>query len=284
MRFQDLEGLMEAVRLGSISKASEMLHISHTALGKQIRSLEAYYGVQLLKRTSSGVVPTEAGTYLINRAAGLMSEFESIHSELRRYREPASYTIGALPSLSASCLPDRILAMKKDGMDSQVQIMHTSDELWDRLENGQMDGILAELSTAHKVPFVKILFHEPYVAVVHAEHAFGKLPSIEPQELDGQQLILYPQGCGIRKWVEAAMKQHRFTPVIASEVGFGGFIAGMVAAKAGITVLPESSAVRLGEPNLAVVPFAGQAAHRTIVFAACRKEVGRRLWPYFKHS
>ncbi|WP_274365150.1 LysR family transcriptional regulator [Paenibacillus thermotolerans] len=282
MRFQDLEALIEAARLGSISKASEMLHISHTALGKQIRSLEAFYGVQLLKRTSSGVTPTEAGMHLINRVTDLLAEFESIRNELRVYREPAKYVIGSLPSLAASYLPDRVLAMKLSGTDCQVRIMQTSDELWESLKLGSLDGILAEMAPENHLFFTKVLFEEPFVTVVHKEHPFTKFQSVQPLDLDGQQLILYPSGCGIRRWVINAMRQHGCEPTITNEVGFGGFIAGMVAAKAGITVLPESTAKRLGEPDLITVPFSSPDAHRTIVFATANQEFGKRLGPYFK--
>lgn len=47
MNIEVLEGFLEVVRLGSIAKASERLHISHPALSKQIRKMEQYYGVTL---------------------------------------------------------------------------------------------------------------------------------------------------------------------------------------------------------------------------------------------
>lgn len=282
IRFQDIEGFLEAARLGSISKASETLHISHTALGKRIRSLESYYGVQLLKRTSSGVTPTEAGIHVINKVTDLLAQFESIHAELRIYREPSSYRIGVLPSLSASYLPERIQAMKKDGIETQVHIMQTSDELWENLKGGQIDGILAEMASVQEASFTKTLFNEPLVAVVYNEHPFGKAQTIPIHKLEGQKLILHPLGCGIRRWVEQTMREHGCTPNITSEVGFGGFIAGMVAAKAGITVLPESSALRLGEPGLITIPFEDPNAYRTIVFASSSRAFGNRLWPYFR--
>jgi LysR family transcriptional regulator, transcription activator of glutamate synthase operon len=281
MRFQEFNALIEAARHGSISKASEELHISHTALGKQIRNLEAYYGVQLLKRKSSGVIPTEAGSYVINRVSDLLFEMESIRNELRVYRKPARYMIGSLPSLAGTFLPDRVLAMKMGGVDCEVQIMQNSGELWEGLKGGRLDGILAETASENDYLFTKVLFKEPFVTVVYKEHPFGKVQSIHPRDLNGQPLILYPEGCGIRKWVAKTMRQSGYEPTITSEVGFGGFIAGMVVARAGITVLPESAAKRLGEPDLITLPFSGTDAYRTIVFASSSQELGKRLIPYF---
>lgn len=56
-----LSSFVQVIDSGSFSKAAERLYISSTALMKQMNSLEAQIGVQLLIRTNHGISPTSAG-------------------------------------------------------------------------------------------------------------------------------------------------------------------------------------------------------------------------------
>ena len=57
-----LNAFIQVIDSGSFSKAAEKLYLSSTALMKQMNSLEAQIGVQLLIRTNHGIRATNAGT------------------------------------------------------------------------------------------------------------------------------------------------------------------------------------------------------------------------------
>lgn len=63
MNTEFLKGFMETAQTRSITKASEALHITHTALSKQLRSLEQQFDVQLFVRSAQGVELTETGWF-----------------------------------------------------------------------------------------------------------------------------------------------------------------------------------------------------------------------------
>ena len=56
-----LRALRRVVELGSFTAAAEALDISHTAVSRQIKQLEAYLGAQLLNRTTRRFALTAAG-------------------------------------------------------------------------------------------------------------------------------------------------------------------------------------------------------------------------------
>ena len=56
-----LRAFIAVIDAGSFSKAAEQLYISSTALMKQMNTLEAQVGVQLLIRTNHGILATDAG-------------------------------------------------------------------------------------------------------------------------------------------------------------------------------------------------------------------------------
>ncbi len=54
-----------AQKLLSLSKAADHLHVTHGAVSRQIKLLEAYLGVTLFHRRAGGVVLTAKGTQLL---------------------------------------------------------------------------------------------------------------------------------------------------------------------------------------------------------------------------
>lgn len=67
-----LNSFVQVIDCGSFSKAAGKLFISSTALMKQMNSLEAQIGVQLLIRTNHGIKATPAGTSLYIDAKFMM--------------------------------------------------------------------------------------------------------------------------------------------------------------------------------------------------------------------
>ena len=69
----------EVARLGSISRASEAIHLSQSAITQGLGKLEASLGLALFNRTSTGMFATEAGEIFlarIERAIGWLKLFE----------------------------------------------------------------------------------------------------------------------------------------------------------------------------------------------------------------
>jgi LysR family transcriptional regulator of abg operon len=71
----------EAVyRLRSFSQAAEEMHLTHAALTKSIKSLEARWGVQLFQRTTRRVTPTAAGHRLYEKVPSFLAEAASLQN------------------------------------------------------------------------------------------------------------------------------------------------------------------------------------------------------------
>ena len=64
------------------NKAAETIHISQSALSRQIRLLEQELGTPLLERSSKGAQPTEAGRVLLERIDALFHQIDNIRAEV----------------------------------------------------------------------------------------------------------------------------------------------------------------------------------------------------------
>src|SRR6185503_18322461 len=69
---------------GSLRRAADRLHISQSAITRQIQLLEHDLGGRVLERTSAGVRPTSGGHALAEKARTLLADYDSVMAEARR--------------------------------------------------------------------------------------------------------------------------------------------------------------------------------------------------------
>src|SRR5580658_11101009 len=78
-----LRAFEAAAQHGSFVAAATDLHVTHWAVGKQIRLLEDWFGVPLFERRARGVALTDEGAALLN---DVNSAFERLTSAAARLR------------------------------------------------------------------------------------------------------------------------------------------------------------------------------------------------------
>lgn len=83
-RFLDLALFVRVAETGSFSRAGRELGYAQPTVSRMIGGLEARLGVKLLLRTTRQVVPTEAGTMLLERARGVLADVEDMENAVRR--------------------------------------------------------------------------------------------------------------------------------------------------------------------------------------------------------
>ncbi|MGI9387406.1 MAG: LysR family transcriptional regulator, partial [Methyloligellaceae bacterium] len=84
-----LRAFEAAARHGSMSRAADELFVTHAAVSRHVRDLEAWLGATLFERTGRGVVLTELGTTYAQRlTAGLDEMADATRHVLETVEEP----------------------------------------------------------------------------------------------------------------------------------------------------------------------------------------------------
>ncbi|REE94357.1 regulatory helix-turn-helix LysR family protein [Paenibacillus taihuensis] len=139
MKTESLEAFLQTVELRSLTKASEVLHISQPALSKQIRNLEDELGTQLFIRSTTGVTLTATGTILFERSKRIMEEFNTLRREIALQEGTRlQLTIGSWPSVATVYLPTRIAGHKQKDVLLEYggnRICLQREEAADRIRN-----------------------------------------------------------------------------------------------------------------------------------------------------
>jgi LysR family transcriptional regulator for bpeEF and oprC len=82
-RLRAMTLFQRVAELGSYARASHELGISSSVASAAIKELEAYLGVQLLRRTTRSVRPTDEGARYLERVRVILSEIGDLEEEVK---------------------------------------------------------------------------------------------------------------------------------------------------------------------------------------------------------
>ncbi|MEM8966598.1 MAG: methyltransferase domain-containing protein [Bacteroidota bacterium] len=82
-----LKLIVEIDQLGSLSRASQELNLTQSALSHQLKNLEDYLGVSIFHRVGNQLLFTEAGKELRDKAKPMMAEFEALELRMQEIKE-----------------------------------------------------------------------------------------------------------------------------------------------------------------------------------------------------
>ncbi len=124
----------EAVaRYGSFAAAATRLHVTHWAVGKQIRLLEDWFGVPLFERQARGVVLTDEGAALLNDVANAFERLVNGAARLRHddfaRRVSGVVRVNVLASFALCWLLPRLADFQAQYPDIEVRVTTTSRKL-----------------------------------------------------------------------------------------------------------------------------------------------------------
>jgi LysR family transcriptional regulator, glycine cleavage system transcriptional activator len=122
-----------AARHGSFVEAAKDLHVTHWAIGKQIRLLEDWLGVPLFERRSRGVALTDQGADLLTDVSSALARLASATGRLRgpetARRVSGVVRVNVLPSIALRWLLPRLSRFQEAYPSVEVKVTTTSRKL-----------------------------------------------------------------------------------------------------------------------------------------------------------
>lgn len=133
-----LRVLAALVEHGSASEAAKSVHLTQSAVSKQLRSLEEIAGMALFTRTGRGLVPTEAGRIYVDQARIALGALETAAGRIAALRgSPNAVRLHVLPILGDRWLVPRLSLLAKARPELEVQF--TTQATGDTVE--EADGV-----------------------------------------------------------------------------------------------------------------------------------------------
>jgi molybdate transport repressor ModE-like protein len=128
MDLTQLRYLRAVAREGSITAAARALRVSQSTLSQAVRSVEDELGTPLFLRARNGVIPTEAGALLVDRAAAALAIVDQAAEEVRELEvgDRGRFVIGCHDSLGAYFLPELLATFLRQYPRIDLQISNGS--------------------------------------------------------------------------------------------------------------------------------------------------------------
>jgi DNA-binding transcriptional LysR family regulator len=116
--------LDEVARSGSVRKAAERLHVSPTAVNKQILQLEAQHGVALFERLPRGMRLTAAGELLVAHVRRTLSDQRQTWRQVERLRglTGGEIRLATMNGLAAGLLPRIVLRFQQTAPHVRISV------------------------------------------------------------------------------------------------------------------------------------------------------------------
>ena len=115
-----LRGFEAAARSGSFAQAAEELHLTHSAISHQIRSLERELGQPLFRRVARSVVLTDAGKDFAQTVRRALRTLDDGVGRLSPYRKPQSVILYTSSAFARGYLLPRLGALRDVHPDIDV--------------------------------------------------------------------------------------------------------------------------------------------------------------------
>jgi molybdate transport repressor ModE-like protein len=142
MEIREVRAFAAVAEEGSLSAAARRLHLSQSALSQTIQSLERQLGVQLLLRSRTGVVTTEAGATLLREGRALIAQYEQTLAAVAASggAGPGNLKVGIPLELPAGLLPGVLAELSADFPLTRAEVSHASSaSQFAELEAGRLD-------------------------------------------------------------------------------------------------------------------------------------------------
>lgn len=199
-----LDTFIQVADSGSFSKAAEELHISPTAVIKQINLLESDLNLKLIDRTHRGITITEAGKslykdakYLIQyskdslvRARNAMQNNENIIRIGTSLMTPTQFLIELWPKINQSCPELKFqLVPFENSPENAREILKNLGQNID-LVAGLFDGAFLKQRGCAALELSK----EPICCAVSIHHRLAAKSKLTVSDLFGENLMLIRRG------------------------------------------------------------------------------------------
>jgi len=122
MTLSQIRDFIAVVEAGGIRAAARKLGVSQPAITRSVRGLEAELRARLLRRTPTGVVPTQPGRALFARARAAQAELRKAEEEVDQLGQSAGSVAFGVSPTSAMMVPEAITRFRTQYPQTQVRI------------------------------------------------------------------------------------------------------------------------------------------------------------------
>jgi len=251
MDIRQLRYFEAVARHRHFTRAADELHVAQSALSHQVRALESELGVELLRRTTRTVQPTEAGELVAARARSVLAETVALRAEIDALRglSRGQVNVGAMLFGGELDIPSLLAQFTAAYPNIEIGLQEgTAQHMNELLTAGRLDLAFALEATLPEGLAHLPLSTEDLAVALTPEHPLAGQDAVHVRDFADERLIAFHRGSSIRHAVDTAFERAGVVPRIALEANDLSLARSLVARGIGIAILPRSFLERPGAP------------------------------------
>ena len=284
MDFTALRYFSETASTRSIRAASERLHVSPSAISRQIAKLEHELRTPIFDRRAQGMALTQAGEILQSTVEGVIREFGRVKSHIAALQNIQAGTVDvccfqtAIESFVAPVL--HRFHVQYPNVTFNVS-MSSTDEAMEALNTGVAEiGLVLNPPVRDTIERMEV-FRDRMVAAFGPAHPLAKRKVVSLRELAGFPMALTEQSFGLRQQHERVFRRHGFEPRTFCVTNSLALVKGIASAGAHCTLLPHFAVEQELAGGTLCTSAVREFADDPLVFCICTFG-GRSLSPAAK--
>lgn len=194
MEIRVLRYFLTVVREESITKASEVLHITQPTLSRQLAQMEEEIGVKLFDRGTRKIKLTNEGILLRRRAEEILQLVDKTEKELVEQEEQVEgkISIGCGEIAAVQLLPKLIDSFHQKYPRVTFDIFTaTADLVKEQMDKGLLDiGLLLEPIDMERFEFIRLNIGERWVVLMRPDDPLSRKEAVNAKDLSALPLIL----------------------------------------------------------------------------------------------
>ncbi|HEY7449110.1 MAG TPA: LysR family transcriptional regulator [Vicinamibacterales bacterium] len=247
MDLRQLEIVQAVAETGSFTGAGRKLHVSQSAISRQILLLEDELHEPLFLRNGRRIRITPAGDALLSLSRRVFTDVKETVTLIGESQQMLTGSLRLAGGMTVCLYVFPVLLKEFRRLHPKVDV---------KLITGSSQRLLQELrSGSADLGFLTLPVNEPYIiavpameeellVVTHPSHPLAKTRKIVSQDLVRQPFVLFESGSNTRRLIDEFFVKEMIQPEIVMETENVEILKALVRTEIGITIIPYEAVAR----------------------------------------
>jgi DNA-binding transcriptional LysR family regulator len=257
---------------GTFRGAAKRLGYTQSAISQQIATLERVAGTKLVERPGGprAVYLTDAGRLVLRHAEAIMARLKAAEADVAAMTHGAAgrLRIGTFQSVGSRIVPTLLSRFSAAWPGVEVQLVESASdpELLAYIERGELDLTFA-MPPLRDGPFEMVeLMRDPWVLLVPGDSPLAARRQPLPLREAAKLPLIAPRLCASLEQIHAHFRARGLEPNYVHHLDENNIVHGLVAAGAGIGLIPRL-AVDENDSRVVAVELGPKVPPRVIAIA-----------------
>ena len=247
MDLRQLEMFKAVAEEGTFTKAAKRVHVTQSAISRQIKLLEEELGSVVLHRGQKRVALTAPGDLLLKTVHRVQRELQETVSQISETRtlHRGSVSLAGGMTVCMYILPPVLKKFRALYPKVELSVINApTASVLESLRRHELDLALLTLPIVADDLQVRPALREEMVVVTAPGHPLSKRKPVAPADLGTHPLILYESGSNTRRVLDDFFLEEKVAVRVAMETENVEIIKAMVSHGLGVSIIPFAAAAK----------------------------------------